>query len=197
MVPMSAPEGGSTVKETDWHWRPSTFRTPPTTLPFPPPPCGRVSCSPRRRRGSSTPIDPGARVRESPKAVARAHRCAPEQRGAERGIQRRDRCRQPRLVPGGAYVPAWSCAGKHSQLAALIDIIRSKSWTSWPARVQALSCRRNMYVDMKDEDGRNDMSAVRPTVPLGTTVKAITRVGFGACAVGEWAFGWGGQDDLR
>gem|GEM_PF-6825496 len=93
-------------------------------------------------------------------------------------------------------MPAWSCAGKHSQLAALIDIIRSKSWTSWPARVQALSCRRNMYVDLKDEDGRNDMSAVRPTVPLGTTDKAITRVGFGACAVGEWAFGWDEPDDL-
>jgi hypothetical protein len=42
------------------------------------------------------------------------------------------------------------------------------------------------------------MSAVRPTVPLGTTDKAITRVGFGACAVGggEWAFGWGEQDNL-
>jgi len=51
---------------------------------------------------------------------------------------------------------------------------------------------------MKDEDGHNDMSAVRPTVPLGTTDKAITRVGFGACAVGggEWAFGWVEQDDL-
>lgn len=55
-----------------------------------------------------------------------------------------------------------------------------------------------MDVDMKDEDGHNDMSAVRPNVPLGTTDKAITRVGFGACAVGggEWAFGWGEQDNL-
>ena len=55
-----------------------------------------------------------------------------------------------------------------------------------------------MDVDIKDEDGHNDMSAVRPTVPLGTTDKAITRVGFGACAVGggEWAFGWGEQDNL-
>jgi hypothetical protein len=88
----------------------------------------------------------------------------------------------PRLVPDQVYLPAWSCAGEHSQLAALIDMIRSKSWTSWPARVQGLSCRRNMDVDMKDEDGHNDMSAARPTVPLGTTDKAITRVGFGACA---------------
>ena len=51
---------------------------------------------------------------------------------------------------------------------------------------------------MKDEDGHNDMSAVRPTVPLGTTDKAITRVGFGACAsrAGKWGFGWDEQDDL-
>ena len=49
---------------------------------------------------------------------------------------------------------------------------------------------------MKDEDGHNDMSAVRPTVPLGTTDKAITRVGFGAVGGGEWAFDWGEQDDL-
>ena len=56
----------------------------------------------------------------------------------------------------------------------------------------------NMDVDMKDEDGHNDMSAVRPTVPLGTTDKAITRVGFGACAsrAGKWAFGWDEMDDL-
>jgi hypothetical protein len=53
-----------------------------------------------------------------------------------------------------------------------------------------------MDVDMKDEDGHNDMSAVRPTVPLGTTDKAITRVGFGAVGGGEWAFDWGEQDDL-
>ena len=37
-----------------------------------------------------------------------------------------------------------------------------------------------------------------PTVPLGTTDMAITRVGFGAWAVGgEWAFGWGQQDDAE
>lgn len=36
------------------------------------------------------------------------------------------------------------------------------------------------------------------TVPLGTTDMAITRVGFGAWAVGgEWAFGWGQQDDAE
>ncbi len=37
----------------------------------------------------------------------------------------------------------------------------------------------------------------RPTVPLGTTGMAITRVGFGAWAIGGggWAFAWGDQDD--
>lgn len=37
------------------------------------------------------------------------------------------------------------------------------------------------------------------TVPLGTTDMAITRVGFGAWAVGggEWAFAWGEQDDTE
>ncbi len=35
-----------------------------------------------------------------------------------------------------------------------------------------------------------------PTRPLGRTDMHITRVGFGAWAVGgEWAFGWGAQDD--
>src|SRR2546430_14803409 len=35
------------------------------------------------------------------------------------------------------------------------------------------------------------------TVPFGTTDMAITRVGFGAWAVGggDWAFAWGPQDD--
>src|SRR5688572_23406613 len=36
-----------------------------------------------------------------------------------------------------------------------------------------------------------------PTRPLGTTDMAVTRVGFGAWAIGgaDWAFGWGAQDD--
>ncbi|NYD68382.1 aldo/keto reductase [Agromyces atrinae] len=36
-----------------------------------------------------------------------------------------------------------------------------------------------------------------PTNPLGTTGMDITRVGFGAWAIGgsDWAFGWGAQDD--
>ena len=55
---------------------------------------------------------------------------------------------------------------------------------------------RHMDVDMNNEDGHNDMSEVRPIVPLGTTDKAITRVGFGACAVGERAFGCCEQNDL-
>ena len=40
-------------------------------------------------------------------------------------------------------------------------------------------------------------ASARPTVPLGTTGMRITRVGFGAWAVGGagWHFGWGAQDD--
>ena len=36
-----------------------------------------------------------------------------------------------------------------------------------------------------------------PTVPFGTTTMDITRVGFGAWAIGggDWAFAWGAQDD--
>ncbi len=36
-----------------------------------------------------------------------------------------------------------------------------------------------------------------PTVPFGTTDMSITRVGFGAWAIGggDWAFAWGAQDD--
>ncbi len=40
-------------------------------------------------------------------------------------------------------------------------------------------------------------TTARPTVPLGTTGMAITRVGFGAWAIGGggWTFAWGDQDD--
>ncbi|MGE0794228.1 MAG: aldo/keto reductase [Acidimicrobiia bacterium] len=42
------------------------------------------------------------------------------------------------------------------------------------------------------------MQTPLPTRPLGRTGMDITRVGFGAWAVGgEWAFGWGPQDDAR
>jgi len=39
--------------------------------------------------------------------------------------------------------------------------------------------------------------AVLPTTPFGRTDMNITRVGFGAWAIGgaDWAFGWGAQDD--
>lgn len=41
------------------------------------------------------------------------------------------------------------------------------------------------------------MSETLPTVPFGGTDMQITRVGFGAWAIGGggWAFGWGEQDD--
>jgi aryl-alcohol dehydrogenase-like predicted oxidoreductase len=41
------------------------------------------------------------------------------------------------------------------------------------------------------------MQTTLPTRPFGTTDMSITRVGFGAWAIGggEWTFGWGPQDD--
>jgi aryl-alcohol dehydrogenase-like predicted oxidoreductase len=41
------------------------------------------------------------------------------------------------------------------------------------------------------------MTTELPLVPLGRTGMDITRVGFGAWAVGggDWAFAWGAQDD--
>lgn len=41
------------------------------------------------------------------------------------------------------------------------------------------------------------MDTTLPTRPFGTTDMAITRVGFGAWAIGggDWSFGWGPQDD--
>jgi aryl-alcohol dehydrogenase-like predicted oxidoreductase len=43
---------------------------------------------------------------------------------------------------------------------------------------------------------RTVLTAALPVHPLGKSNLKITRVGFGAWAVGgDWAFGWGGQDD--
>ena len=46
-------------------------------------------------------------------------------------------------------------------------------------------------------DGPVPAAATLPTRPLGRTGMAITRVGFGAWAIGgaDWAVGWGAQDD--
>jgi aryl-alcohol dehydrogenase-like predicted oxidoreductase len=45
--------------------------------------------------------------------------------------------------------------------------------------------------------GKSQGSSSLPRVPFGTTGMEITRIGFGAWAVGGggWAFGWGEQDD--
>jgi aryl-alcohol dehydrogenase-like predicted oxidoreductase len=47
--------------------------------------------------------------------------------------------------------------------------------------------------------GYNRGMSSLPTVPFGTTDMAITRVGFGAWAIGggDWRFGWGDQDDAE
>ena len=64
---------------------------------------------------------------------------------------------------------------------------------------RARSRHRTSDADIDDQNGMQDMGTKLPTVPLGTTDMAITRVGFGAWAIGggEWAFGWGRQDDAE
>jgi Aldo/keto reductase family len=46
---------------------------------------------------------------------------------------------------------------------------------------------------------RTTMTTSLPTTQLGRTGMHLTRVGFGACAIGggEWAFAWGNQDDAE
>jgi aryl-alcohol dehydrogenase-like predicted oxidoreductase len=58
-------------------------------------------------------------------------------------------------------------------------------------RLQKASLRRRHMTDEPRD------SATLPTVPLGTTGMRITRVGFGAWAIGGggWQFAWGNQDD--
>ncbi len=58
-------------------------------------------------------------------------------------------------------------------------------------RLQKASLRR------KDMTGTHQDTTTLPTMPLGTTDMRITRVGFGAWAIGGggWQFAWGTQDD--
>src|SRR3989475_713476 len=70
-----------------------------------------------------------------------------------------------------------------SELSGLADII--------DRRLQKASLRRGyMAHTVHDTD-------TLPTTPLGTTGMRITRVGFGAWAIGGggWTFAWGNQDD--
>src|SRR2546429_5083487 len=70
-----------------------------------------------------------------------------------------------------------------SDLGGLADII--------DRRLQKASLRRaTMTHAVRDTD-------TLPTAPLGTTGMRITRVGFGAWAIGGggWTFAWGNQDD--
>jgi aryl-alcohol dehydrogenase-like predicted oxidoreductase len=72
---------------------------------------------------------------------------------------------------------------KPSDLSGLADMI--------DRRLQKASLRRAcMTHTVHDTD-------TLPTVPLGTTGMRITRVGFGAWAIGGggWTFAWGNQDD--
>src|SRR5438552_9648707 len=62
--------------------------------------------------------------------------------------------------------------------------------------------RRLQKASLRGRQGRQMTHAVRdtdtlPTAPLGTTGMRITRVGFGAWAIGGggWTFAWGNQDD--
>jgi aryl-alcohol dehydrogenase-like predicted oxidoreductase len=58
-------------------------------------------------------------------------------------------------------------------------------------RLQKASLRRKHMI------GRLPDTTTLPTMPLGTTGMRITRVGFGAWAIGGggWQFAWGSQDD--
>src|SRR5438105_10630271 len=72
---------------------------------------------------------------------------------------------------------------KPSDLSGLADLI--------DRRLQKASLRRAcMTHTVHDTD-------TLPTAPLGTTDMRITRVGFGAWAIGGggWTFAWGNQDD--
>src|SRR5881396_1426208 len=72
---------------------------------------------------------------------------------------------------------------KPSDLSGLADMI--------DRRLQKASLRRAPMTDaVRDTD-------TLPTAPLGTTGMRITRVGFGAWAIGGggWTFAWGNQDD--
>src|SRR3989442_13123482 len=72
---------------------------------------------------------------------------------------------------------------KPSDLSGLADLI--------DRRLQKASLRRGcMTHTVHDTD-------TLPTAPLGTTDMRITRVGFGAWAIGGggWTFAWGNQDD--
>ena len=72
---------------------------------------------------------------------------------------------------------------KPSDLSGLADMI--------DRRLQKASLRRVPMTHMVHD------TDTLPTVPLGTTGMRITRVGFGAWAIGGggWTFAWGNQDD--
>src|SRR5438270_9317443 len=65
-----------------------------------------------------------------------------------------------------------------------------------------MSERRLQKASLRGRQGRHmtratEDTATLPTTPLGTTGMRITRVGFGAWAIGGggWSFAWGNQDD--
>src|SRR3989454_2733816 len=70
-----------------------------------------------------------------------------------------------------------------SELSGLADII--------DRRLQKASLRRGYMAHIVHD------TDTLPTTPLGTTGMRITRVGFGAWAIGGggWTFAWGNQDD--
>lgn len=71
-------------------------------------------------------------------------------------------------------------------------------WTegNWPAKFGGIPERR---FPMASVAAISDTAGVLPKVRLGRTSMHITRVGFGAWAIGgpDWAVGWGPQDDKQ
>src|SRR5437660_1330854 len=73
-----------------------------------------------------------------------------------------------------------------SELSGLADMIDRR------LQKASLRGRQGRHMTRATED-----TATLPTTPLGTTGMRITRVGFGAWAIGGggWSFAWGNQDD--
>src|SRR5438309_2542342 len=73
-----------------------------------------------------------------------------------------------------------------SELSGLADMIDRR------LQKASLRGRQGRHMTRATED-----TATLPTTPLGTTGMRITRVGFGAWAIGGggWTFAWGNQDD--
>jgi aryl-alcohol dehydrogenase-like predicted oxidoreductase len=107
---------------------------------------------------------------------------APSGRQASAGPGQADRDRGDAVVP---IAPVTSRAGDRRESPGRVT-------PAHPAGCESCCCH-----DSGDKE--NTMSTSLPTDRLGWTDMHITRVGFGAWAIGGggWAYAWGGQDDAE